>query len=142
MAFDLNAYLLDPANLRDECREYAKRKDLLEKLKQVFGVSRQAEMTTVGHLFRQVRPITCASGLTLSAQASVTHYCEPRDSVGPWTAVEIGFPSERVEEFMDYAENPETPTDSVYGWVPVEVVEAVVNSHGGIVAACPVDSTL
>lgn len=41
---------------------------------------------------------------------------------------------------MEYAENPDDPTDTVYGWVPVEVVEAVVNNHGGIVEQCLSDS--
>lgn len=90
--------------------------------------------------FRQVRPIKCADGLELSVQASVTHYCSPRNGIGPWTAVEIGYPSERVEEFMEYAENPDEPTDTVYGRVPVEVVEAVIEKHGGIVEPCLNDS--
>lgn len=82
----------------------------------------------------------CADGLTLSAQASVSHYCTPRNGAGPWVAVEVGYPSERVEELMEYAENPDEPTDTVYGWVPVEVVESVINNHGGIVDSCAVDS--
>lgn len=86
--------------------------------------------------FRQVKPIRCADGLELSAQASATHYCSPRNGAGPWVQVEVGFPSQRVEEFMEYAENPDAPTDTVYGYVPVSVVEAVINSHGGIVQAC------
>lgn len=85
-------------------------------------------------------PIECADGLTLSVQASVTHYCTPRDSVGPWIAVEIGFPSRRVGEFMEYAENPDDATGTVYGYVPVEVVEAVIEKHGGIVEPCLSDS--
>ena len=113
---------------------------MLEKLKQAFSVSRKAIATTLGNHPRQVRVITCADGLKLSVQASFSHYCSPRDSVGPWTAVEIGYPSERVEEFMEYAENPDDPTETVYGWVPVEVVEAVVNSRGGIVEPCTSDS--
>lgn len=117
IAFNLNAYLLDPDNLRPEWPEHL-----------------------LAEGYRQVRPITCASGLTFSAQASVSHYCTPRDGVGPWVAVEVGYPSERVEEFMEYAENPDDPTDTVYGWVPVEVVEAVVDSHGGIVKQCLSDS--
>lgn len=114
IAFNLNAYLLDPENLH---AEFKREKYRLE-----------------GH--RQVKAITCADGLSFSAQASKFHYCMPRDSVGPWVAVEIGYPSERVEEFMEYAENPDDPTDTVYGQVPVAVVEAVVNNHGGIVEPC------
>jgi hypothetical protein len=119
MAFDLNAYLLDPANL-----------------KRILSSGDEP----AAKAFRQVRPITCADGLKLSVQASFSHYCTPRNSVGPWVAVEIGFPSERVEEFMEYAENPDDPTDTVYGYVPVEVVEAVVNNRGGIVEPCLNDS--
>jgi hypothetical protein len=118
IAFNLNAYLLDPANLKEEFKL----------------------ISSMEHSFRQVQPITCASGLTFSAQASVTHYCTPRDSVGPWEEVEVGFPSERVEEFMEYADDPDEPTGTVYGYVPVEVVEAVVDSHGGIVQRCLSDS--
>lgn len=120
IAFNLNAYLLDPANLRKE-----------------FLVFQSDEPKD---RLRQVYPIECADGLKLSVQASCTHYCTPRDSVGPWVAVEIGYPSERVEELMAYADNPDAPTDTVYGWVPVEVVEAVIEKHGGIIEPCLNDS--
>lgn len=107
--FDLNAYLLDPKNLKDEFNNDKYRAD---------GI-------------RQVRPITCADGLTLSVQASRFHYCTPRDSAGPWVAVEIGFPSQAVDEFIPYAEEPDMPTATVYGYVPVEIVEGVINRRGG-----------
>lgn len=113
-AFNLNAYLLDANNLKEEFKA--------------------AKLVARG--FRQVRPIRCADGLELSVQASAAHYCTPRDSTGPWTAVEIGFPTQRVEELLEYAENSDAPTDTVYGYVPVEVVEAVINSRGGIVEPC------
>lgn len=102
----------------------------------MFSVSDAARRSMLQDMLRQVLPITCADGLRLSVQASRDHYCTPRDSVGPWTAVEVGFPSERVEELMEYAENPKAPTDTVYGWVPVEVVEAVIEKHGGIAGRC------
>lgn len=114
MTFDLNAYLLDPANLKEGFSPW---------------------MLAEG--YRQVRSIRCADGLTLSVQASNTHYCTPRDGVGPWVAVEVGFPSQPVAELLEYAEEPERPTDTVYGWVPVEVVEAVVNAHGGLAVEVP-----
>ncbi len=85
-----------------------------------------------GHQRKHIR---CADGLQFSAQASSTHYCEPRQDVGPWTEVEVGFPNDKVEEFMDRAEDPENPTETVYGWVSVEVIEAVVEKHGGLAEA-------
>lgn len=114
-AFNLNDYLLNNSNLREGWKEHM----LLEG-------------------FRQVKPIRCADGLEMSVQASTTHYCSPRNGIGPWTAVEVGFPSQRVEELMEYAENPDEPTKTVYGWVPVEVVERIVEAHGGIISPCPV----
>lgn len=81
---------------------------------------------------RQVPRITCADGVRLSVQASATHYARPRAYEGPWSHVEIGFPSERIEELIPYAEDPESPTATVYGYVPIEVVEAVILAHGGI----------
>jgi hypothetical protein len=82
--------------------------------------------------FYMFKRIICADGLTFSAQARDSAYCTPRQNKGPWTAVEVGFPSESVDEFMQYAENADDPTGTVYGWVPVEVVEQVVEKHGGL----------
>ena len=87
-----------------------------------------------GHL-TQVPTIVCAGGLKMSVQASRYHYCTPRDSVGPWSSVEIGFPSQRVERLMFYAEDGSAPTDTVYGYVPIEVVAEVIAEHGGFARA-------
>lgn len=67
----------------------------------------------------------------MSVQASRTHYCSPRSDVGPWQSVEIGFPS-RIEPLLwQYAESPGEWTNTVYGYVPVELVAAVIEVHGG-----------
>jgi hypothetical protein len=85
------------------------------------------------HLERVPR-ILCADGFSMSVQADEFTYCSPRDSVGPWDSVEIGYPSERVEKFMQWAERADDPTDTVYGYVPLEVVAEVVEDHGGFAA--------
>ena len=86
-----------------------------------------------GRAYLDNRPaIICKDGLAMSIQASRSHYCTPRDNWGPYTAVEIGYPTERIEEFMPYADPPNAPTETVYGWVPVEVVEEVIAAHGGL----------
>ena len=82
-----------------------------------------------GRLFKI---ITCADGLSFSAQANEGAYCSPRQDNGPWTEVEVGFPSEKVEEIMEFAENHSDPTGTVYGYVPVEIIETVVEAHGGL----------
>lgn len=44
---------------------------------------------------------------------------------------EVGFPNQREELLMPYAEDPETPTETVYGYVPVTLVEQIIEKHGG-----------
>lgn len=73
-----------------------------------------------------------ADGFVMSLQASNFHYCEPREDEGPYSSFEIGYPSEPEELLLPYAEEPERPTDTVYGYVPASVIEAVVAKHGGL----------
>lgn len=81
---------------------------------------------------------TCADGFSLSIQASSFHYCTPKIDAGPWTAVEIGFPSEADPDLAEYAEDISRPTETVYGWVPAKVVLALLEKHGGLVSGeCP-----
>lgn len=75
--------------------------------------------------------IECASGLKMSVQASEFYYCAPRESVGPWHSVEVGFPTRRVAALANFAEDPKRLTKTVYGWVPVEVVAQVIADNGG-----------
>ncbi|MGW7350886.1 hypothetical protein [Streptomyces sp. NPDC054784] len=97
--------------------------------------------------------ITCVDGFELSVLAGAGAYCAPRpplfphlpysgdalsdvgaDYPGPYTAVEVGFPSERPEPWAAwsrYAEGADDPTETVYGYVPVDVVRELIVSHGG-----------
>ena len=82
---------------------------------------------------QEVRPrIVCKDGFSLSVQGSLTHYCHPRRDGSVFDSLEIGFPSEEVEELMEYAEGRNKPKDTVYGNVPYGVVEALIQKHGGI----------
>ena len=69
----------------------------------------------------------------MSVQASRNHYCSPRRDYGPYTEVEVGFPSKEEPLLMQFVEDPEKPTETVYGWVPMSVVLQVVAKHGGLV---------
>ena len=88
----------------------------------------------------------CADGFTVSVLAGIGAYCTPHwidakpgtDPEGPFTHVEVGFPSERPEpwdQWSEYAETPEEPTDTVYGQVPAGLVRALVDAHGGVTRA-------
>jgi hypothetical protein len=76
--------------------------------------------------------ITCADGFTISVQASEFAYCEPRDNFGPWSKVECGYPSATPEFILEFAENSEDPCDTVYPYTPVELVDKLLEAHGGI----------
>jgi|TARA_Y100000815_G_scaffold176204_1_gene160429 hypothetical protein len=76
--------------------------------------------------------ITCADGFSLSVQASHGAYCRPRTNIADWYEVEVGYPSEAPTAFISYAEDQDKPTDTVYGYVPIELVVAEINRHGGI----------
>jgi len=81
---------------------------------------------------RVIPKMKCEDGFTMSVQASNTHYCTPRIESGPWTAFEIGYPSQKEDLIMKYAETPEEPTNTVYGHVPLNVVIKVIKKHGGL----------
>ena len=78
--------------------------------------------------------IVCTDGFSISVQGSAFAYASPRSNVGPYTHVECGFPSQKPysEELCGYAENPSDYTGTVYGYVPVGVILAELDLHGGI----------
>ena len=98
---------------------------LREWLKKTYDVSRGTQKT---------RPrFVCEDGFSMSVQAGSHLYCTPRIdlSSGNYSAVEVGFPSEPEELIFEYAEC-EDYTQTVYGYVPVELVEKVIEKHGGM----------
>lgn len=84
------------------------------------------------HLWHPCAPADCRS-----IQPSSMHYCRPSKDLqdGDYSKVELGNLSETVEEFLPYAEDEARPLFTVYGYVPVETVDAVLTKHGGIVNA-------
>jgi hypothetical protein len=71
----------------------------------------------------------------MSVQAHDGAYCTPRSTgADKYSEAEIGYPSEHEELILDYAENPLDPTETVYGYVPRQLVETVVAKHGGIIS--------
>lgn len=79
--------------------------------------------------------LCCNDGYSISVQASGFHYCEPRlNGVQDYESVELGYPSEEDELINEYAEDDLDYTETVYGYVPIEIVEELINKHGGIKA--------
>ena len=75
----------------------------------------------------------CKDGFHISIQASEYHYCSPRvNGADGYETVELGFPNREDILIMEYAEDPDDPTGTVYGFVPIEIVNQLIEKHGGI----------
>lgn len=83
--------------------------------------------------------IVCKDGFAISVQGSQFNYSEPREDNPPngYSQVECGFPSSTpvTAALLEYAECPDSTkyTETVYPYVPIEVVKAELEAHGGIV---------
>jgi hypothetical protein len=76
--------------------------------------------------------MVCNDGFSMSVQGSTTHYCSPRESQDWYDSMEVGFPSEEEPLINQYAEDSNDYTGTVYGYVPVEIIQEVITKHGGI----------
>jgi isocitrate dehydrogenase kinase/phosphatase len=81
--------------------------------------------------------VICNDDFEFSCQASSTHYSEPRGLANEYTQVEIGFPSlndriiEKYREDYGWEEDCGL-TNPVYPYVPVKVVDELIEFHCGI----------
>lgn len=92
--------------------------------------------TGSGYSYQKIRPqIVCKDGFAMSVQGSDGHCCTPRTNGYYYSHVEVGYPSEEEILLMEYAKGASSPTQTVYGWVPVEIVDKIIEKHGGIKCA-------
>jgi len=71
-------------------------------------------------------------GFSISVQAGDYNYCEPRkNNLTKYESYELGFPSVSDDLIIEYAADLEKPTDTVYPMVPSQVVDELINKHGG-----------
>nr|DAT01606.1 MAG TPA: hypothetical protein [Caudoviricetes sp.] len=95
-------------------------------------LARPIKMKTTG--IQELRPrLYCYDGYSVSVQASELHYCSPRiNGLQDYQSVELGFPSEKDELINEYADYNPGCESTVYGYVPIEIVEKLIEKHGGI----------
>jgi hypothetical protein len=75
----------------------------------------------------------CEDGFSVSIQGGTEfHYCTPRKLCNEYETVELGFPTAIENSLLPYAEDINNPCDTVYGYVPIKIVEEVIKKHGGI----------
>ncbi len=78
--------------------------------------------------------VVCADGFSMSVQAHDSAYCSPRaNNAQKYEEVEIGFPSSVEPLLMEHCEDIDRPMETVYAYVPVQVVTNVIAKHGGMV---------
>ena len=79
--------------------------------------------------------IVCVDGFEMSVQVGYSLYSEPKKVAKRYSAVEIGYPSEReplIEKYVESIYEDPDYTDTVYPYVPVKIVNQVLKKHGGI----------
>lgn len=85
------------------------------------------------------KKVQCNDGYFVSIQASSGHYCSPRQELPAYefyNSYELGYPSQPDPMINDYAECADDGfTETVYPYVPKEVVIALIEKHGGVKAS-------
>lgn len=93
-----------------------------------------------GRSYQFCKRIVFANGESVSIQAGAFHYSYPRKDSVNWTYsiytdFELGYPSVKPSnEIMQYIENKENPTGTVYAYVPVQLIVNWINENGGLQA--------
>ena len=90
-------------------------------------------MTVMGKKIQQAtKRIVCNDGFSISVQANNYTYCTPReDEAWPYSKVELGFPS-AFDELIDEYAHCDGTLETVYGYVPIDIVNELIEKHGGI----------
>ena len=84
-----------------------------------------------GVIRKSASAVQLADGTKLSVQAGEYLYSTPRKDFAEFTHVEVGFPTfDPPKEWMEYAEEADSPQDTVYGYIPIQMVLDYVNSVG------------
>lgn len=76
--------------------------------------------------------IHCVDGFNFSVQGGEGKYSSPRTNEKEFMAMEIGFPSEVEELILEFADDSDNPTDTVYPYVDNDIIQKVIDKHGGI----------
>ena len=80
--------------------------------------------------------ITCNDGFAMSVQASREHACFPRDDIGPYSTMEVGYPSAMEPLLMPYRDVASIvdvcAAPPIYVQVPARVIQEVVAAHAGL----------
>ena len=109
---------------------------LLEKKGKLFSFDTDADSFKINYINGNNN---FEDGFTMSVQAGESLYSSPRDVADKYEQAEVGFPSSPEPLITKYAEDWEVEgdddqrlCDTVYPYVPVELIDEVIRKHGGI----------
>lgn len=88
-----------------------------------------ATTTTTNRLKPLQQRLYCRDGFRVSIQASAHHACTPRDDTGPYTTVEVGYPSKHEPLLIPFLD--EFCAD-IYNHVPAQIIRQLIHAHGGL----------
>ena len=76
--------------------------------------------------------LVCKNGVSLSLQASRKHYCSPKNNVGPYELVEVGFIEgcEKPQSFQPYV--MALSEGEIFDHIPLEIVVDFILENGGL----------
>ena len=70
----------------------------------------------------------------MSVKAGKYNYSNPRvDNATHYVEVEVGYPNQMEPLLEQWCDDSSRPCNTVYGYVPSEVVSLVITKHGGMV---------
>lgn len=79
--------------------------------------------------------LVCNDGFSISVQCGCHAYCIPKENNSDpayYIAFELEFPNQSDDLIIDYAEEYDRPTKTIYAFVAREIVEELIAKHGGI----------
>jgi hypothetical protein len=86
--------------------------------------------------FFRLPRIICGDNFSVSMQIGDGLYSDPRvANAEKYEAVELGYPSAIDPLLTPYAEDPTDEPDTVYPYIPVAIVNELLEKHSGIVAS-------
>ncbi len=81
------------------------------------------------------KTVVCKDGFSMSVQANEGAYCSPKvTGAERYNSCEVGYPSQNEELILEWAEEPESAPNTIYGYVPTERISLVIAKHGGMVS--------
>ena len=106
----------------------------MDKINNYLKKNYEGFVTGIGEMPKVTKRLYCKDGFSISVQANEHVYCDPLENKAwPYSKVELGFPNAKDDLIADYAEDPLDYTDTVYPYVPISIVNELVEKHGSIV---------